>query len=417
MKAVQYRFSWPGFLLARTLARYWPALYYGRLSNLSLVDLAEPRLQGPDWARIRPVFAGICGTDLGTITARQSPILSPFVSFPSVLGHEVVARVEEVGPQVTGVEPGDRVVVDPFLSCAARGLDPCPSCRRGMPSLCENQAEGSLPPGMLLGFTRSLPGAWSEGMVVHASQIYPVPPDISDERAVLVEPLSVALHGVLRRRPPAGARVLIIGGGSIGLMTLAALRLLEVPCHITLLGRHAHQRELAGELGADAVFPSGRDGAFTAAEEITGARRYQPLVGRPVLAGGFDHTFDCVGSQKSLDDSLRVTRPGGAITLVGGAGQIPRLDWTFIWAREIDVIGSCGYGRESYGETNLHTMDLALTLLREHPDFPLERLLTHRFPLSRYREAIHTTLARGRHRVIKTVFVMDKEREAGKGTF
>jgi len=132
------------------------------------------------------------GLSLG-VTPAMTAMLSPFSSFPAILGHEVVAVVEEAGTGAD-VATGQRVVLDPIISCAVRGLDPCPGCRAGTPALCRRAAEGDLSPGMLIGFCRDLPGGWSEGMLAHSSQLHAVPKQLSDEAAALIEPLACGLH-------------------------------------------------------------------------------------------------------------------------------------------------------------------------------------------------------------------------------
>jgi len=152
--------------ILRLVGRRLPALIGGRMPWLALSRYPIPALPGPDWVRIRPLLAGICGSDTALLTGRASPILSPFASFPAILGHEVVGMVEEAGSAVE-VRTGERVVVDPIISCFVRGLEPCTDCRDGLPALCRHAADGSLSPGMLIGYCRDLPGAWSEAMLAH----------------------------------------------------------------------------------------------------------------------------------------------------------------------------------------------------------------------------------------------------------
>lgn len=380
---------------------------------------------------------------------KNSPALSPFVSFPAVLGHELVGRVVELpAPAVMGangpLRVGDRVVVDPALGCRARGLDPCPACRRGEAYLCERSADGTISPGMILGFCRDLPGSWAEEMVAPAEQVFRVPDEVSSERAVLVEPFSIGLRAVLRglqlangengdgagsggsdgsggggRELSPRLQVLIIGGGTIGLTTLAAIHLLGVEggidAGVTVLARHRFQRELALELGATRVVANGTELVRTATE-ILDVRTFRPVIGPPVYTGGFDLVFDCVGSRQTIDQALRLTRAGGRIVLVGAAGELPGLDWTFVWTRELTIIGSYGYGVEyrlaavapslaAAVAPAPHTFAVALELLRRHPGYPLERLVTHRFPLSEWRQALATNVCHGPHRAVKSVFV------------
>ena len=119
MKAVTFDVSVPRYLLTKSLGRYSSAITYGALSGLSLQEVPEPSLPGPDWVRLEVILGGICGSDIGNITFSSSPIMEPFGSFPAVLGHEILARVAEVGPAVTSVRVGERVVVEPdaFLHC------------------------------------------------------------------------------------------------------------------------------------------------------------------------------------------------------------------------------------------------------------------------------------------------------------
>ena len=412
MEALVYRLSLPRVILTKLLGSRWPWLIYGPPGPLVYAHLPDPELRGDDWALVRTRLAGVCGSDLGVIAAHSSPSASPFSSFPAVLGHEIYGVVERAGSRVP-VPAGTRVVVDPSISCTMRGLPPCPACQEGFPYLCQRCTEGELSAGFLVGFCRDLPGGWAERMAAHASQLHPVPDGVSDERAVLVEPLAVAFHGVLRRTPPAGARVLVIGAGTIGLCTVAALRLLGVDARVTVAARHGMQAELARALGADQVVSPREIGA---AARAAGARAFRPLIGREVYRGGFDLVYDCVGTRRSLDDALRVAREGGTVVLLGGAGEIPRLDWTFVWMRELEIVGSVGYGLERAGERRVHTFDLVLEALAEHPELPVERMITHRFPLRRYREALRAALDRRSSGAVKILFTpgSSADQHAGK---
>lgn len=400
MRGVTFSLSVPSTLAARVADRWLPALpASGWLPGLTLRTTEPPALPGPRWLRLRPLLSGVCASDLALVTGRSSPALSPFVSFPAVLGHEVVARIVEAGPGARpGLAAGERVVVDPFISCEARGLAPCDPCRRGDTRLCTRTAEGSLAPGMLIGYCRSLPGGWSDEMVAHESQLYPVPAAVTDEAAVLVEPLAVALHAVLLSPPPDGARVLVLGAGTIGLCTVAALRALTPSCPVVVVARHGFQREAARCLGAEPL--AAGDGPGEAAV-AAGARRHRPIWGRPVYAGGFDRIYDCAGTERSLDDALRVGGPGAHVVLVGCTGEA-RLDLSFVWARELRILGSYGYGPEP-AAGGRHTFRLALDLL-ERKGIDAGRLVTHRFPLDRWREALGVSLRRARHGAIKVVF-------------
>ncbi len=390
----------------RVLALVGPRLprLTGQLPWLALRERPAPPLRGPDWARVTPLLAGVCGSDLALLTGKASAVLSPFASFPAVLGHEVVGVIAESGAEV-GLAPGQRVVIDPVISCAVRGLDACPSCREGRYALCQRAADGDLSAGMMTGYCRDLPGGWSDGMLVHRSQLHLVPDQLPDEVAVLVEPLSIALHAVLADPPQNGERILVIGGGTIGLATVVALHLTGAQADVTAVVRHPFQATLAERLGAArTILDRHGDGPLRAAVTVLGARPFRPLVGAPVLSGGFERVYDCVGSRTSLEAAMRVAAPRGRIVLIGSAFEVDRLDWTLAWTRELRIIGSYGYGREASVEGEPHTFEHLLRLIGEHPQLPLAELVTHRYPLDRWHDAIGTALGRGGRQAVKVVF-------------
>jgi L-iditol 2-dehydrogenase len=403
MKAVQYNFSIPNFLVVRAADRLpLRLLESGKIPGLNEIESASLTLPGSDYVRLKPRLCGVCGSDISMLLNRAGPALTPFISFPLVPGHEIVAEIVETGAAVTGLSPGQRVVVNPVITCEMRGLVPCPPCASGQPGLCTRAADGELSAGMLIGFCKDLPGGWSQEMIAHRSQIFRLPDEISDETAVLIEPFSVAVHAVLKNPPPDDVNVLIIGSGSIGLFVLSALRMLGRVAPITVLARHPLQEEMARAFGATNVIRGASAG--DAATQITGARRYKPIKGKPVYAGGFDWVYDCVGSSRSVDDSLRVAGPHGQVVMVGCAAEVRGLDLSFVWARELQISGSYVYGKESKVEGAPHTFEIAMKLLQAHPEFGLSRMITHRFPLSDWREAMQVSLARGKHAAIKVIF-------------
>jgi L-iditol 2-dehydrogenase len=381
-----------------------PRLTGGWMPWLALRDYTIPELRGPDWVRLRPQLAGICGSDLALLTGRASPILSPFASFPAILGHEVVAVVEEAG-SAAGFQAGERLVVDPVISCFVRGLDPCSACRDGLPALCVHAADGGLSPGMLIGYCHDLPGGWSTSVLAHASQLHRLPDAVSDEAAVLAEPLACGLHAVLGTPPDPERPVLVVGGGTIGLGVVMALRRVQPGADITAVVRHRLQARLAERLGASrVVVDRGGNGPQRAAVEVTSAVRHRPIVGASVYTGGFSLVYDCVGSAASIAASLRATAARGRLVLLGTAGELQRLDLTLAWARELRIMGSYVYGREASLPGAPHTLDHLLSWLAEPDAPPVAELVTHRFELERWREALAVALGRGRHASIKVAF-------------
>ena len=393
-RGLVYRVSIPRYLLGRALGGPWPWLLYGPLSSVSLRTFALPDPPAGDWLELRTRLTGICGSDIGLVRGTSSPSLSPFHSFPAVLGHEVLADVA-----APAGDPlfGRRVVVDPVVSCAVRGAQPCPACAAGQSQQCRRGDREGIGPGTLLGYHARLPGGFGERLWAHRSQLYPVPDDVPDERAVLAEPYAIALHAVLRRLPPQGAKVLVLGGGAIGLLTVAALTR-HSGAEVHLVARHPRQRELGLALGAKRAY--GAPGAPAAVVEAVGARALRPLMGPQVFSDGFDCVYDCIGSAASLGDSLRVTRHGGVLVLLGAAGSV-QVDWSFVWSNEIDLVGCFGYGREADGR---HTFAWALDDFQADGGGLFERLITDTYRLRDYRAALRRQLVAGPTRPLKAVF-------------
>lgn len=406
MKAIVYDFSIPKYVASTALGRWFPSLYYGKLSALSMREVKEPELPGEDWVKVRPTYAGVCGSDMGAILGKTSPSLTPFNSFPSVLGHEIVGLVTDVGEAVSHVQVGERIAVDPYIGCRVRGRQElCPSCADGLPMLCRFKGgDERFGPGMILGFSQDLPGGWAESVVLHKSMVIPVQESIPDQVAALIEPLSVGLHAVLRKVPEPGANILVIGGGMIAYSVIAALRLLDLDCHVTQISLHEYQRDLGVKLGVD-------EGVISHAEltesmlQLPFTTKHEPVLGRDVFLGGYDVIYDCIGTTESVDDSLRMTKERGDVILVGGAGELKKIDWTFIWTNELSVIGTHAYSqKERWQGEEISTQALLLRLLQENPDYPLEALVTHEFALDEYEEAIVANIERTKYQSIKTLF-------------
>ncbi|MGH2508431.1 MAG: zinc-dependent alcohol dehydrogenase, partial [Ktedonobacteraceae bacterium] len=273
---------------------------------------------------------------------------------------------------------------------------PCHACLSGNYNVCEN---AHLPGPQQLG------GGWSEEMLVHEQQLFRIPEEMEDEQAVLLEPSAVAVHAVLRRPPQAGEKVLIIGAGTIGLLTLQVVRLLAPQAEISVLARHNFQVEQATRMGASHIIYE-RD-TYESIKEVTGAKLYQGgMLGNKMLLGGYDVIYDTVGTRQTVHDSLRWASARGTVVLVGLSLHQMSLDLSPIWHQEVNLIGTTGHGMESWPlGTNQQRPTFALTaemiangLL--HP----EKLITHRFALNNFREALQTAMNKKGSRAIKVVF-------------
>ena len=382
MKALVFERSVPRIAAARLAGAITPGRG-SRWGALRLVDTEEPALPAPDWARVRPSLSGICGSDLSTVDGHASRWFEPLVSFPFVPGHEVVGRLDD----------DTRVVVEPVLGCAARGISPmCAACTAGDVGRCANIAFGHLSPGLQTGYCSDTGGGWGAVLVAHTSQIHTVPDALSDEGAVMIEPTACAIHGALAAGDVDGAIVAVIGAGTLGLCTVAALHRLSLPGQLIIAAKHPHQRQLARELGADVIADAG---------ELTRAvrRATHSLVVDDRLAGGADVVIDCVGTAASLAEALAVVRPRGRVVLVGMPGRIA-VDLTPLWQREIQLVGAYAYGTEGSADGR-RTFDLAMELVH---DAGLDRLVSARYALDRYVDAIEHAAAAGRRGAVKVAF-------------
>ncbi len=412
MRAVTFNVTIPSYVIGKTLGRVTDAALYGGLSGVRFGEVPEPDLPGREWVRLDVLKAGICGSDIGNLTLESSPAMEPFGSFPAVLGHEVLARVAEVGPSVRGVEVGQRVAVDPGVSCTVRGYDRahrCPSCEDGLPATCQRAGDEGLTEiggrpiqrGAVVGYHASLPGGWGERMIAHQSQLHPVDDAVSDNAAVLIEPLAVGMHAVLRSRPLGSGPVLVLGSGPIALGVVWSLRAVGFEGPLIAQMKRPHEKELALALGASSVATPGDEARDALVG--TGAQAYMPIVGDEVYAGGgFPLIFDCVGSGQTISQALRYATTRGRIVLLGCAAEIPKLDLTFVWARELEIKGYQCYGDESWRGETLHTFRITHDLMLE-TGAPLEDLVTHVFPLDQYRNALSTAADRRKTGSVKVL--------------
>ncbi|HET6349662.1 MAG TPA: alcohol dehydrogenase catalytic domain-containing protein [Candidatus Krumholzibacteria bacterium] len=402
MKAVVFNGAIPRYLATRAAGAVSSRAVVGPGRCTEVRDVEPPALPGDRWVRVATRLGGICGSDVSLVSLHVSPSTSPFSSFPFVIGHENVGTVMETGSAVTRVKPGHRVVANPLLACRERGIDPpCAHCAAGHPSRCEHFTDGALAPGMLLGTTRGLGGSWGEQYLAHEDQLLHVDDSVSDQAAVLTEPLACVVSPILAHPFSEGARVLIIGAGAMGLLALAALKSLAA-VDATVLCRHAYQAEHAEHLGADRVVMT-RGGDYVAElARITGSRLLKPILGPRINVGGFDASMVCVGNDAAVNDALRFTRSGGTVVLLGNVARLARVDWTPVWLKELTLHGSlCYHGSTGHGGTGSGDFAAAARLIAGPLGKRLEPLVTHTVPLSNARDAIMIALGRSRERAVK----------------
>ncbi len=353
MSTLLFERSLPRFAAARVVSSFGSGRGAG-VGPLRLVERDAPSAPGAGWFRVDPVLAGICGSDLATLDGRSSRYFEDIVSFPFVPGHEVVGTVAEdaVGADGAALAAGDRVVLQPVLGCAARGIEPpCPACQSGHVGNCGRIAYGHIRPGLQTGFCADTGGGWStSGLVAHSSQLYGVPEDLSDSDAVTVEPVACAVHAVLGAPIAEGDVVAVLGAGTLGLLVtgalshLAAVGLRPSPAVVLVGARYAHQQRLARELGCTEALPP--DQLPRAVRRHSRSLSYGGAPGMTAtLSDGADVVIDCVGSPESITQSLAMVRPRGTVSLVGMPGKVT-VDLAPLWHREVRLAGAYAYGTE-----------------------------------------------------------------------
>lgn len=412
MLALFYSVRPIGWGTCKWLRHVWPGCLVTGLNGLRLRHVEPPRLPGQDWVRVRTLLGGVCGTDLAVIAQKQPPnsILQAFSSFPAVLGHENVAVVEAIGDAVDSSWRGRRVCVEPTLCCAVRGIDPpCPRCRQGQFGACErfgSDGEGTaaLPKGSSIGFNARTGGSFGEFFVAHVSQLVPVPDALTDEQAVLTDPVACSLHAAMRAHLAGTERVLIYGAGVLGLSLVAVLRAIGYEGVIDALDRGDYIGPLARQLGCSRFLrlPRGKRARFEAIADRTGGTVHRARFGNYTISGGYDVTFDCVGTPRSFNECLTWTRSRGQVVMIA-TGHGGRIRLTPVWFTELTITGAYGRQVESFRGRRIGTYQLTHELMAEGK-LNVDGLLTHTFRLAEYKQALTTGMNKQAHRAVKVAF-------------
>ncbi|MBQ91552.1 MAG: oxidoreductase [Acidimicrobiaceae bacterium] len=386
----------------------------GRLArNLAAtpMDLREvdaPSLPGDDWMVLRTRLCGICGSDTKQVLMDFEDdgdnAMTALISFPQVLGHEVVASVESAGSAVTGLHAGQRVLLYPSLGCGPRGIDPaCPACAAGDFSLCHHFTDGRLSAGIHTGNSADATGGFAEFLPAHRSMVFPVPDDVTDEVAVLADPFSVALHAVTRNPPPADGVVVVYGAGALGLSTLAVLAALFPSVHVAAVARWEAQTRLATGLGAEVV---GAEDPLSVVEELSGwsgGRLHRPWGGLPFAhPGGVDVVYDTVGSAETMEVAIRLLASRGTLAQMGVSSPA-RFEWTPWYFKELRLVGSNAFGIEEADGRRRHAFEHYFGLV-EDGRVDLRSMLTHTFPLEEWRSAFGVLADQAGSGAVKVAF-------------
>jgi len=405
MKALVTENSLPRLAATKILSSFTPRAYMGPTSPMQMREVPDPTLPAPDWAVARTQLCGLCGSDYKQVFMNGSldNPMTGYISWPQVLGHEVVGVIDEIGAGVTQRKLGDRVVLNPWLSCAPRGLPLCEWCQRGDLAQCLNFGKGVAEPGIHSGNSATATGGFAPRVPAHESQWIPIPDDVSDEAAALADPFSVSLHAIRRTPPTPGGVAVVYGCGTLGLLAIAILRMLYPDVRVLGIARYAHQKQLAQKLGAEAALPHRPTRGIV--EEIgarTGSALIEPWRGLPVLNGGVDVVYDTVSSPETFEVGVRVVRSRASIVALG-VEPPRRFEWTPLYFKEISIVGSNGFGIEELEGRRQHAMEWYFELIRTR-GFDATAILTHRFALSDYRAAFMTCYRQGEHSSVKVLF-------------
>lgn len=328
------------------------ALEWRGVADLRLTTVATP-VPGPDEVRVTVAFAGICGSDLSMIDGVWQD-----ASPGRVLGHEGSGVVDAVGADVQDVKIGSHVAMKVTSACGI-----CRDCRDGVPSLCQYRTRHG--------------GCWSDAIVVPRHSVYDVPRDLDLATAALAEPLSCALEAWERVSSKLGDDVVIVGGGTIGLL-LTRLASAGGARRVVLVTRDTSKSALATQFGATTTIQSRAVISDTASDV------------RSVLGGTPDVVFEAAGVAASTELALALTRRGGTLALVGcgHTSDVVRVRPHDLVERDLRIVSSFG---ENFA------MARALRLLSMLDFAPI---ITDSFPLAEYKRAIERAKTGG----IKVLF-------------
>jgi threonine dehydrogenase-like Zn-dependent dehydrogenase len=375
-----------------------------------LHEVDDSAMVRPDWVITRPILSGICGSDAKLVlgdfnTGDIDNPMAAFSSLPHVPGHEVVAEGVALGPQAAGLSVGQRVVLNPWLTCAPRGIEPlCPPCAAGDLSLCWSFTKGVLGPGVHLGVIAGAPGAWAELLAAHDSMFIPVPDGISNEAAVLADPFSVSFHAIVRNPPPKNGRVVVYGAGALGLTSVAILRMLYPDVEVAVVARFEAQHDMALAFGAAKVFAhEPRLALVEALAEWSGAILHSALDGLPVThPGHIDVMYDTIAKAETLEVGVRVLAARGRLVYTGVATP-QRWESTPIYFKELIVTGSNAFGMEELDGVRQHAIAHYLQLVADGR-LDITPMLTHRFALTRWWDALKAIARQDDSGALKVAF-------------
>ena len=318
-------------------------------------DRPKPELSDPYDVLVKVLGVGICGTDLHILSDPPIHPAKPEI----ILGHEFCGQVEAVGQKVTGLKPGDKVIVDPHPPCGF-----CDSCRSDRPEMCENlylHGEGIEGQAETRGIFRD--GGLASHAVIPAGSAYRVDPNTPFSHMALAEPLSCVGYGIEKLKIQVGESICILGAGPIGLL-FVALAKANGATKIIVSEPHQYRREKALRCGATRIVNPMEEDLKTICQEETGGL-------------GVDHCVEAVADM--LMEAIDMVRTGGKVLLFGhDETAAPPIKLGEIVKKEVEIHG-CFLGKYYFEKT---------ARIIESGILPLDEIATHTMPLSEYGKAL-----------------------------
>ena len=398
MKAVCYSCSTWNFLCCRALDWVWRGVAFSALGPTRYREVDLPDRLPPGWARVRVRQCGLCASDIHIMRAKFDPRISPGAMLseatePVVLGHELVGTVTAVAGD-TPLAPGQRVISrsGSYRNCFNLGEAPCRQCAAGEYALCDRQGARAPAHEPIRG------GGYAPHYHEAACNLLPVPDGLSDDEAMLAEPLACGLRAVLRLTPDGADRVLVLGAGMQGLGVVHWLKRLMPSAEVTCLARHRFQAQLCRALGADRVLAS--DARAASVAQCLQTKVARGVLGNELLLHGFDAVIDTVGNPRTIEQSLRWTAPGGQVLVVGVHLWRGRLDYSPLWFRNVRIGGVFAHGMECYEGRKAPTLALTMDLLTAQARLPVG-LVTGHMALADYRQAVRMMETKSRSQAVR----------------
>jgi alcohol dehydrogenase len=265
------------------------AAIYNGPGDIGVEEVPKPTRESPRGALVRVTHTAICGSDLWFYRGESDR------ESGSAVGHEPMGIVEETGPDVTSVEPGDRVFAPFVISCGG-----CEFCRRGLHTSCANRGSWGGENGGGQGEYVRVPEA--DGTLVRVPDQYADDEDVLEAVLPLTDVMGTGHHAAVSAGVGEADSCVVVGDGAVGLCGVLAARRLGAR-QVVAVGHHEDRLELAAGFGATETVAERGEAAVERVQELTG--------------GGVDHVLECVGAASAMETAIEVCRPGGTVGYVG----------------------------------------------------------------------------------------------------